>query len=277
MNGRIPRMAWATALATLGFLVPAPRAAACEKGLFDGWASSCPTGIGWRYDRGTFTRGGQPPTVVTSGVTYHYEYRTRCENGVNCMAARACDPGGYRYNVNMYVVRPDGTYGPEPDLRDTVCLFPEVTIPVAAVTAAVHEQIRKRLTTPTITSAPAGKTLVNIITIYHTTDQRQQRISITTPVPGSITATPEYQWDFGDGQSATGVGLAYQSPDDPNQLPGKYLGPVWKTPGVKHVTLTITWRVVFSMDGATVPLDPIVLTATEDKTVATARAVLVNH
>lgn len=82
---------------------------------------------------------------------------------------------------------------------------------------------------------------------------------------------------MGDGQSATGVGLAYQSPDDPNRLPSKYLGPVWRTPGVKNVTLTVTWSVLFSMNGVNVPLDPIVFTATEDKTVATARAVRVNR
>jgi hypothetical protein len=72
--------------------------------------------------------------------------------------------------------------------------------------------------------------------------------------------------------------MAYQYPDDPAKLPGKYLGPVWRTGGTKHVTLTVTWRVRFMLDGLVdVPLEPIVFTASGDKTVATARAVLVNR
>lgn len=150
---------------------------------------------------------------------------------------------------------------------------------MAQVTATAHEELRKRIVAPTIGSAPLGqKTLINIITIYHTQRQPEPRLEITQPAPGSITATPEYRWDFGDGQTALGPGLAYTPPDDPTRLPGKYLGPTWTTPGIKHVTLTVTWRVVFRLEGITsIPLDPIVLTATEDKHAVTARAVLVNR
>ncbi|MEI2649178.1 MAG: hypothetical protein V9G15_09290 [Dermatophilaceae bacterium] len=42
------------------------------------------------------------------------------------------------------------------------------------------------------------------------------------------------------------------------------------------MTLTVTWRVTFRLEGVIdVPLAPIVMTATEDKPIATARAVLV--
>ncbi len=144
--------------------------------------------------------------------------------------------------------------------------------------AAAHEEIRKRISAATLASAPAGKTLINIITIYSTTPQPEPRIDITTPVPGSIVAVPEYRWDFGDGLTAVGPGLPYQAGDDPAKLPGKYLGPIWRTGGTKHVTLTVTWRVRFLLEGLVdVPLAPIVFTATEDKQVATARAVLVNR
>ena len=43
--------------------------------------------------------------------------------------------------------------------------------------------------------------------------------------------------------------MAYQYPDDPAKLPGKYLGPGWRTGSTKHVTLTVTWRVRFMLEG----------------------------
>jgi hypothetical protein len=44
------------------------------------------------------------------------------------------------------------------------------------------------------------------------------------------------------------------------------------------VTVTVTWRVQFRLDGVLdVPLAPIVFTASADKVIATARAVLVNE
>ncbi len=194
------------------------------------------------------------------------------------MAAHTCDAGGLRFNVDAWLLRPDGTRENVPPVQDTVCVYPEKVVPAAEVSALAHEEIRKRISAPTLTSAPPGKTLVNIITVYSTNRQPEPRIDVTTPVPGSIGAVPEYRWDFGDGQTALGPGLQWSAPDDPNKLPGKYLGPVWRTSGIKHVTLTVTWRVRFQLQGVIdVPLEPIVFTVTEDKQVMTARAVLVNR
>ena len=278
---RVSTTMWlAGALALAWLALPAlPDATACTKSRFGGQMSSCHGEIGWTYDRGAgvFTRGGKPSSVTSGGVRYYYEYGVRCEQGVNCLAALSCGPGGYRYNVAVYLVLVDGTRAADPIRYDTVCVYPEATVPLASVTAAAHEELRKRLAAPSIISAPPGKTLVNIITIYYTPVGEPQTLTVSLPVPGALTATPTYAWDFGDGQAATGAGLAYQSPDDPNRLPGKYLGPVWRTAGIKHVTLTATWTVDFRLGSETVPLAPIVFTATEDKTVATARAVLVNQ
>ena len=192
-------------------------------------------------------------------------------------AARTCDMRGLRYNVTAFRVGADGG-ALDSGIETTVCVYPGESVPVSQVTGAAHDEIRKRIHAPAVVSAPPGKTLVNIITIYSTPAQPEPRIDITTPVPGTIVATPEYRWAFGDGQTAVGPGMAYQYPDDPAKLPGKYLGPVWRTGGTKHVTLTVTWRVRFMLAGLVdVPLEPIVFTGSEDKTVATARAVLVNR
>lgn len=262
-------------------VLSAPDSRACETSMYGGRASTCPRGLEWEYDKkaNVLRHHGRPAGHNADGVRFRYTYLTRCENGVNCQAARNCSPGGTRFNVLAFMIYPDGTESPTWDHQDTVCVYPDRTVPVSHVTAAAHEELRKRIAAPTITSAPRGeKTLINIITIYCTQPQPEPRLDITLPAPGTITATPDYRWDFGDGQGGTGIGLAYNPPDDPAKLPGKYLGPTWTTPGLKHVTLTVTWQVTFQLDGETsIPLDPIVFTATEDKQAVTARAVLVTR
>ena len=263
-------------------LSPMPAAHACETGLILGGAikaGSCGGSLAWRFDqqRNAFVKGGIPDGGK-GAPHYYYANFTRCEAGVDCMAAHTCDASGLRFNVEAWLLGPDGSRASVTPIRDTVCGYPERVVPAGEVSALAHEEIRKRITAPTLTSAPPGKTLVNIITVYSTNRQPEPRIDVTTPVPGSIVAVPEYRWDFGDGQTALGPGLQWSAPDDPNKLPGKYLGPVWRTSGIKHVTLTVTWRVRFQLEGVIdVPLEPIVFTATEDKQVMTARAVLVNQ
>ena len=115
------------------------------------------------------------------------------------MAAHTCAIGGMRYNVQAWLIGPDGARDGVTANQDTVCVYPETVVPLAAVTAAAHEEIRKRISAPTLTSAPPGKTLVNIITVYSTNRQPEPRIDITTPVPGSIAAVPEF------GSTAPGV------------------------------------------------------------------------
>ena len=80
-----------------------------------------------------------------------------------------------------------------------------------------------------------------------------------------------------DGRTGIGPGTPFTETHLPSRSPGYYLGATYTTPGTKHVTLTVTWRVTFRLEGVTdIPLTPITMTATEDKQVATARAVLVN-
>lgn len=277
------RISLLTAMLGLALLTQsAPSAFACPGKTFGGTGSSCPDGtLQWRYDRekGILVHDGWQKSTTSAGVVYRLILTNRCEAYSNCQAAHTCDNGGTRFNVNAFAVLPDGRLESVVHHRDTVCVYPDRTVPVSHVTAAAHEELRKRIAAPTITSAPRGeKTLINIITIYCTQPQPEPRLDITLPAPGTITATPDYRWDFGDGQGGTGIGLAYNPPDDPAKLPGKYLGPTWTTPGLKHVTLTVTWQVTFQLDGETsIPLDPIVFTATEDKQAVTARAVLVTR
>ncbi len=262
-------------------LVPT-NALACEESVFGhgGKAQSCHKAIRWYYDsrNGVLTLPESVISVAHPEPQYVHVLGKLCDGTADCEAAHTCPSRLIRQSSAYYLASDDGT-AIEPALGvETVCVSPGATVPISVVAAAAHEEIRKRISAATLASAPAGKTLINIITIYSTTPQPEPRIDITTPVPGSIVAVPEYRWDFGDGLTAVGPGLPYQAGDDPAKLPGKYLGPIWRTGGTKHVTLTVTWRVRFLLEGLVdVPLAPIVFTATEDKQVATARAVLVNR
>ena len=154
--------------------------------------------------------------------------------------------------------------------------YPGTSVPVAVVEAAVREELVKRIPQPSVTSAPSGQSVVNFFTIFSTQPSPEQAITFTNPVPGEVRAVPEYSWDFGDGIKGMGPGTAFNPAILPSRNPGYYLGATYAKPGTKHVTLTVTWRVTFRLEGVIdVPLAPIVMTATEDKPIATARAVLV--
>lgn len=259
-----------------------------RRGVAGSSGASCPNAIMWTYD-------GQARTINKDGLTigsldkptgprYDYDRMLRCGGEALCGASAFTCPvvGGQRglmYNALAYLLDNNGTRVPgAPPLQSLVCEYPGQSVPVAVVEAAAHEEIRKRVQAPTVTSAPPGVSLVNLLTIYATVPQPEPVIQITAPVPGEVRAVPEYVWDFGDGLTGVGPGLAYQPGDLPSTVPGKYLGATYLTAGVKQVRLTVTWRVQFRLDGLIdVPLAPIVFTGTEAKVVATARAALVNH
>ncbi len=180
------------------------------------------------------------------------------------------------YQAWAFPLDSSGRRLPVPPITSNACQYPGRSVPLAVVEAAAHEEIRKRIPSPSVVSSPPGPSVVNLFTIFSTVPAAEQAITFTTPVPGEVRAVPEYVWDFGDGLTGVGPG----KPFDPGVLPSKnrgyYLGATYAKPGSKHVTVTVTWRVTFRLEGVTsVPLAPIVMTASEDKPIATAKAVLV--
>ena len=263
--------------------VASPQAAECVRSYDGSSASTCQQTLAWSYDqaarafrenieqKGSLDRPGGP--------IYRYRKQNRCDNQGLCGAAAFTCPrvngqNGFRYIALAYL---ETANGPQLAGAASVCEYLGRTVPLADVEAAVHEAISKRIPTPTVISAPPGKSLVNLFTIYSTTPAPEQAITFTTPVPGEVRATPEYTWNFDDGRTGNGPGTPFTETHLPSRSPGYYLGATYTTPGTKHITLTVTWRVTFRLEGVTdIPLTPIIMTATEDKQVATARAVLVN-
>ncbi len=173
---------------------------------------------------------------------------------------------GYRLNES-------GGRVPGPaEVVTTECVYPEKVVPASAVQALVAREIRKRVGRPTITSSPpGGLTLVNIPTLYSTTRYPQVRLPITAPVPGAITAAPEWVWTFPDTSQALGPGIAYDPAISPLRNPDAYVHTIYRSPGRQRVTLTLTWRVTFALQGVQdVDLAPITFTSMATTTAMTA-------
>lgn len=253
----------------------------CHVG-FSRWAaSSCLKSLGWQYDA-TSASFVRPSRILDDSApvqSVRYELQERCLSDADCGSAHTCAVNdgveGRRYRSLVFLVGSDGADVGAPNVR-LVCVYSGRAVPLAAVESVARDKIQKKLPQPFVTSAPPGQSLVNLFTIFSAASAPEQAIAITDPVPGEVRAVPEYSWDFGDGLTGRGPG----TPFDPDVLPsrnrGYYLGATYTNPGTKHVTVTVTWRVTFRLEGVIdVPLAPIVMTGSEDKVVATARGVLV--
>ena len=256
----------------------------CKKKIFGAAASSCAMTLGWSYDPASrdFTRSSIKDSLASEGVRYEYSINERCAvDAIDCGGAVYPCPAesgiaGRMYQSWVYVLDSAGVRLPGSGVMRNVCIYPSVRVPLAAVEAAVREEIQKRIPQPSVTSAPPGQSVVNFFTIFSTQPSPEQAITFTNPVPGEVRAVPEYSWDSGDGIKGLGPGTAFNPAILPSRTPRNYLAPTYAKPGTKHVTLTVTWRVTFRLERVIdVPLAPIVMTATEDQPIATARAVLV--
>lgn len=275
----------APSLLTTGTCLLAPEpASACETTYFGGEVTTCRATLGWTYDVRTraFQREGVRD-ADPSAPRFEYVISSRCgDTGVDCGASAVPCPDvdgspGRMFQAISYLLTAAGVRAGTPSTLRNVCLYADRSVPLSAVQAAVHEELRKRIPSPSVTSAPPGVSLVNLLTIFSTTPAAEQAIAFAQPVPGEVRAVPEYTWDFGDGIRGVGPGKPFTSSVLPSKNPEYYTGAKYTQPGTKHVTLTVTWRVTFRLEGVQdIPLEPIVMTASEDKQIATARGVLVN-
>ncbi|HEX2705043.1 MAG TPA: hypothetical protein VHM65_04735 [Candidatus Lustribacter sp.] len=150
---------------------------------------------------------------------------------------------------------------------------------MADVQAAARRAMEREVGRPRITvQPPGGRTLVNFTTIFSAPAQQVRSLPITVPVPGSVTGSPSYAWDLGEGITGQGSGSAYVEGMSPNDgsTDGLYVKARYRQPGLKSVTATLTWEVDFELAGwGAVPLAPIVFTSAAATTAREARNVLV--
>jgi hypothetical protein len=268
-----------------------------------GSASSCGE-LGWTYDPQTrqFAYGSHiTASDDPDGSKYVYSLVAACDqnagvgggNGL-CAHFGNCPPRvgpdgdplrAARFQGMRAPKAPNGQrLGPLEPYGDAICMYDGKSVPMAAVVAAVRDELVKEVGRPVIGVQPATRGLIRWPVLFSAPAQHETRLVISRPLAGAITAVPDYVWDLGAGaggqpQSGSGAGHRYLASLDPRSpaTDGYYVKGVYETPGEHRVRLDLTWQASIHLGpaagGLDVDLDPIVFTDT-----ATARVVsATNH
>jgi hypothetical protein len=137
----------------------------------------------------------------------------------------------------------------------TVCFGPGDLVPVGVVERDVANEVRKYVHLPpaAIHTAPRGRTLVNLPTVFWVTERTPGPLTVTIDGASvTIRVRPvDFRWDFGDGQAASsGAGRPYTPAVDPAVDPAYYLTHVYRqTSELSHVTLTVFWAPTYTIEG----------------------------
>ena len=257
-------------------------------------ASSCGQ-LGWTYDP-TSKRFGYGTQVTArddpDGSRFVYTLVSACDRSVDSGGANLCanfancaprvgpdgDPLRAARFQGMRARKGSGgaPAGPMSPYGAAICRSSGTSVPMAAVVAAVRDQLLKRVGRPSIAVQPATRGLIRFPVLFSAPAQPVTALQISRPLRGAITATPGYAWDLGAGQSGTGPGHRYTEAVDPRSPPGQgyYVQAVYEVPGRHRVQLTLTWQVSLHLGpaggGLDVALDPITFTATATATVVSA-------
>jgi len=161
------------------------------------------------------------------------------------------------------------------------CVTVTPDIPLAAVTAAVAEHLRKVVGVAPPVVQPGQVTLVAFPTIVSTPDPGATGFGIAEPLPGAVAVTPAFGWTFTDPDgtsttTTTGAGRLYDGTLP--STPGYYLTHPFTHPGTATVAVTETWTGTVTVAGVgPVVLDPLRLTRTAQLTVKENRPVLIGN
>ena len=253
--------------------------------------STCEGKLGWSYDPAARTFG-YGSMIASAKANDPYEYlqdfacaanTTRPGAGIACSRAFDCperlDPDGTPMRGTRIVAFRSLKAHPGSSWQATntgVCRYAGRTIPRSAVVDAARERIKKEVGRPTIIAQPpGGVTLVNFTTLFHAPEQSVTSLTITKPLAGTITATPQYTWDLDDGITAEGSGHPYDQGTDPRDPASDdhYVKAVYSSAGDKEILLTLTWQVSITLGSSgAIPLEPIVFTRNTKTTAKTATA-----
>jgi hypothetical protein len=257
-------------------------------------ASTCEGKLGWSYDPAARTFGyGSVIASAKADDPYEYKQDFACDanstnpgSAIGCSKAFNCptrlDPEGKPVPATRIVAFRRLKANPNDPWQATntgVCKYAGRTVPMSDVMAAARQSIEKQVGRPSIIAQPpGGVTLVNFTSLFHAPFQDVTSLVITAPVSATITATPYYTWDLGDGITGEGAGHPYDQRFDPKspRSDDYYVKAVYRSRGTKHVTLTLTWNATISLnDSGAIPLEPILFTADTTTTAKTATARLV--
>ncbi|AYY14937.1 hypothetical protein EF847_21850 [Actinobacteria bacterium YIM 96077] len=251
-------------------------------------------GVGYSYDGETQTFYPNPSDGGGSehhdGVVWSVRYVVLCgfnnpERPVDEVCVDAtCESDGF-FGFYAQVFRRQSAadeWEPWPG-RERVCWAYDggEPIPLEDVEAeiiSVLEEHYEAISRPEIDLAPPANAVVNLPVLAATEDAGSVQFAIENPLPGTVEASPEYDWNWSDGTSGTGPGRGYDG-TDPISHPDHYpVRAVYSRSGEAHVDLTATWSITLTVDGIPpiTDIEPLIYDARETFTVHSARTVLVD-
>lgn len=252
-------------------------------------------GYEYSYDGASRTFRGVSRAKVAGnpGATYRTQYVIDCgqpqppddpqsgDTGLDCARA-ACQAGPLKGRwmivwAKEQVPVAEPVYSP----AGRFCQVVRPPIPLADVSAAAAEYLRKHLKPATPVVQPGERTLVNFPNIVSTPDAGAQTFAITQPLPGIVTVAPTYAWRFtgpdGETSQAVGAGRAYDGTSPRTGAAGHYLTTTFRHSGTGRIELTATWTGTVTVQTvAPVALDPLLFQDAVDLLVEQRRPVLLD-
>jgi len=239
----------------------------CDSGGW-GWCDSRATAAGYQYVfvGGNFLRAdaagsAAPHPTATCGPGCVYTMGP-CEfvRTVDPIIRAGIDPGG---------------------VEAAACAAEGGAVPLATAQATLVNYLREaNLPQPRVAAYPGARSFANLPTVFSSQRPAPFVLNVDQPLIATITATPHYRWEFGDGTTGPdSPGRTYDPAISPVDHPDAYVSHAYARPGRYQVTLTVTWNGTFTVPGPaqTFPLDPVVLTATAPVVVAEAGGVLTGN
>ena len=164
--------------------------------------------------------------------------------------------------------------GPPPQLEGPICFGASSKIELGPIIEDLVE-VQIGADPPPIRLQPADA-IVNLPMIASTDDRPPITIELSDPIVGTATATPEFLWTFAPGAVAHGPGRPYDG-TSPTSNPGYYVAYTYRSLGTPTVSLTVTWRVTFTIPGyPPVELADIVRESSATTTIRSAGSELVD-
>jgi hypothetical protein len=175
--------------------------------------------------------------------------------------------------------RPVTPAGSDWSLSGQQCMPGEERVDLADVEAEIRRIVEDRfreIARPTVTLAPPTAGLVNLPVLAWTEDPGEVTLDFEQPLPGTVTASPTYEWSWSNGSTSYGPGMPYTDSVSPTRTPDRYVHAVFNRNGSASVELTVTWAGSVTVPGLPpVEITPLVYSAPAAFDVREARAQLV--
>ncbi len=252
-----------------------------------GGAYTTSSGIGWHYsaEEEAFFRTPTSVAVDSSGPELQWSFVPACtgnapDGSFDACATAVCTTSEGEVGITFWlfsrpVTPPDSAWS----LSGQQCMLGQERVDLADVEAEIRRIIEDRfreIAQPTVSLAPPAGGLVNLPVLAWTEDAGEVTLSFEQPLPGTVTASPTFEWAWSNGSTSYGPGIPYTESVSPTRSPDRYVHAVFDGDGDASVELTVTWTGQVTVPGLPpVEISPLGYTAPAAFAVREARTQLV--